>query len=187
VKQLALASDVSLANRIVPMSFACAQIGMDDTDYAASGAKVDCPFTTVFHPGSGKSFRIYENASAYCYACSAAYRPVDIFSVARDITLDEAAEQLLEAFGYKKDTPEERFEKAVATAVDIDQHALEEALKTFCARNFPDWDVIQFDPVVAAKFRQCVTLLPSVKTAEDTRTWLVATKQAMTKVLGEAS
>jgi hypothetical protein len=185
--KLVLDSHVGLANRIVPMSFACGQIGMPDVDYAASGAKVDCPFSTLYHPDSGKSFRIYDDTSAYCYACGEAYRPVTIFSIARDISMDDAADALLEAFGYKEASAEERFEQAVASSVAIDQRALEDALKTFCARNFPNWEVDQFDPPVAAKFRQCVTLLPSVKTVEDTHTWLAATKQAMTKVLGDAS
>jgi hypothetical protein len=183
--KVALRSDIGLANRIIPMSFACKGIGMPDVDYALSGAKVDCPFSTLFHPGSGKSFRIYDDASAYCYACAQSFRAVDIYAQAKDISLDEAAEQLLESFGYKEATAEERYAQAVEHPVVIDQRALEEALKTYCARNFPSWEVDQFDETVAAKFRQCVNLLPSVRTAEETKTWLTATKQAMTKVLGD--
>lgn len=185
--KLSLKSDIALANSIVSIAFACKHIGMADIDYGSSGAKINCPFETLFHPGGGKSFRMYEDAnSAYCYACGQQYRPVTIVSQAKDISLDEAAEQLLEAFGYKAKTAESRYAEAVATMVKVDQHALEEALKTFCARNYPEWEILQFDDAVASKYRQCVELLPSVRTAEDTKTWLKAAKTAMTRLLGAA-
>jgi hypothetical protein len=169
------------------MSFACKAIGMADTDYASSGAKVDCPFALLFHPDGGKSFRIYDDATAYCYACSERYLPVSLYAQAKDISLDEAAELLLEAFGYKAPTAESRFAEAVSQGLGVDQHALEDALKTFCARNFPSWETDQFVDKVAAKFRQCVELLPTVHSSEDTRVWLNAAKTAMTKVLGEVA
>jgi hypothetical protein len=185
--KLVLKSDIALANRIVPMSFACKAIGMEDIDYASSGAKVECPFESVFHPGGGKSFRIYDDATAYCYACAERYLPVSVYSIAKDVSLDDAAEQLLEAFGYKPPTAEVRFEEAVKSKSIIDQTSLEEALKTFCARNFPQWEIAQFEDEVAAKFRQCVGLLPTVHSPEEIKTWLEATKKAMTKVLGDVN
>lgn len=184
--KLSLKSDIGLANRIVPMSFVCKAIGMDNVDYGMSGAKIDCPFATLFHPGGGKSFRIYEDATAYCYACGEQFRPVQLYAQVKDIGLDAAAEQLLESFGYTPPSPESRFEEAVANASPIDQHALEDALKTFCARNFEDWEIDQFEDKVARKFRRCVELLPSVRTAEETKTWLSAAKTAMSRVLGES-
>lgn len=184
--KLAIKSDIGLANNIVPMSFACKAIGMADTDYASSGAKVDCPFATLFHPDGGKSFRIYDDKTAYCYACGEHYRPVQIYSIAKDLSLDEAAEQLLEAFGYKKPSAEDRFAEAVANSKIIDQHALEDALKTWCLRNFSSWEVDQFDDKVAHKFRQCVELLPLIHNDEDIRYWLEQAKLAMTNVLGES-
>ena len=184
-----LESDVNLANNVVLMSLACKAVGMpaDVVDYGTSGAKIECPFGTLFHPDGGKSFRIYDDKTAYCYACAAQYRPVQLYAMAMDVSLDDAAETLLELSGYIKPTAESRYAAAVDNALFVDQYALEDALKTYLKRNFPSWEVAQFDDRVAHKFRQCVELLPSVKSAEDTRTWTAAAKAAMTKVLGETS
>lgn len=184
--KLTLTSDIGLANRIVPMSFACKAIGMANVDYGTSGAKIDCPFSTLFHPGGGKSFRIYDDTTAYCYACGESFRPVQLVAQARDISLDAAAEQLLESFGYSPPSADSRYEAAVSAPQKTDQHALEDALKTYCVRNFPDWEVAQFDDDVARKFRRCVELLPVVRNSEEAKTWLKAAKLAMTKVLRES-
>jgi hypothetical protein len=184
--KVVIKSNVGLANRVVPMSLACKAIGMSDVDYGSSGAKIDCPFDTLFHLGGGKSFRIYDDVSAYCYACGERYLPVQLYSIAKDVSLEDAAEFLLELSGHKELSADERYAEAASSPVRIDQSALEMALKTFCARNFDSWDVTQFDIPVARKYRQCVELLPSVRTAEDTKIWLAAAKSAMTKVLGEA-
>lgn len=183
--KVALKSDIALANRSVTMSFVCKQIGMSDVDYASSGAKVDCPFAFLYHPDGQKSFRIYEDATAYCYACGEKFSPVQLYARVNDLSLDDASDRLLELAGYKPPTAEERFEKATSTATVIDQNALMSALKTYCARNFPDWEERQTDAAVASKFVQCVELLPYLRTPEDTRTWLGAAKTAMSRVLGE--
>lgn len=181
--KLELYENVSLADSKVTIHDVLTAIGYPDPDYASAGAKVNCPFMAVFHPDSGKSFRVYDNGSAYCFACSERWGPVSLYSAYTDLPLDVAAQDLLERIGYKEPTPEERVAKALSGEYDVDQHALQEALKRFCSRLDPLWEVDQFDISVARKFRQCVELLPAVRTREDTRLWLAAAKTAMTKEL----
>lgn len=180
-------SDIPLANSKVSISFVLRQLGMPDPDYAASGAKSECPFGDVFHPDGQKSFRVYDDVGAYCFACGQRWDAVSLYAQAKDLSPDDAAAELLEKVGYRKPTAEERFEFARVTPPEVDTHALSETLKIYCQRNYPLWEVLQFDDKVARKFRQCVELLPSVHTAEETKTWLTVTKQAMSKVLEEAT
>lgn len=178
-----LYEEVSLANEKVSIEKVLSLIGMDDPSYAASGAKVDCPFMGVFHPDSGRSFRVYDGESAYCFACSEKWRSVSLYAAATDLSLDDAAVRLLEEIGYKKPTAEERFAAALNEEQPVDTHALEETLKRYCERIDPTWDMHQFDDEVAHKFRQCVELLPHVHTQDETRTWLAAAKKAMARIL----
>lgn len=182
--KLAIRSDIGLANRLVTMSTVLALIGMRDVDYAASGAKVNCPFMDVFHPGSDRSFRVYDNQHAYCYACSERYDPVKIYSLANDISSDEAAEKLLDAVGYHEPDADERFEKAQAERYDIDRQALSTALITYCTRIDPEFETSQFDERTASALRQCLDLLPNVYTSAEAKEWLRVTKIAMARVLG---
>ncbi len=182
-------STISLANSYVNIVQVCKMIGMEDVDYAAGGnAKIYCPFG-FYHSdgGQAKSFRIYDSNSCYCFACDESFRPVTLYARAKDITLDEAAEVILEAAGYVAPTPEARWESYLNDAPAVDQDALAEALKLYCLRIDPMWEVKQFDEKVAHKFRQCLALLPNVKTAEQVQQWRTAANQAMTKVLGESA
>lgn len=174
---------IPLANSLTAMSTVCGLIGMPDPNYASSGAKVDCPFRTFFHPEGQKSFRVYDDKSAYCFACGERWSPVDLYSQAKDIPVETAAEELLEAIGYRPLSPDERFQAAMENEQKVDQSSLEEALKLYCEREFPDWDTDQFEDDVARRFRQCVELLPAVHTTEDAKKWLTATKEAMSRIL----
>lgn len=181
-------STILLANIHVPVTLVCKLIGMEDVDYAAGGnAKIHCPFG-FYHAdgGQSKSFRIYETNNCYCFACDESFRPVTLYARAKDISLDDAAEIILEASGYIAPTPEARWADLVSETVQVNQDSLAEALKLYCQRVDPLWEVKQFDDKVAHKFRQCLELLPNVRTVEQIRQWRAAANQAMTKVLGES-
>lgn len=172
-----------LADDIVSMSRVLRLIGMEEVEYASSGAKVMCPFASVYHPDGQKSFRVYDDKSAYCYACGERFTPVSMYARARGMGSLEAAEDLLEVVGYVAPTAESRFEAALKEE-DIDRDSLAEALKTHCARNYPGWEIDQFDDDVAAMLRKCLTLLPNVRSQEEVRMWMTAAKTAMNRVLG---
>ena len=183
--KLAFRSDIGLANAKVSMEFVMNAIGMPDVSYAASGAKVDCPFMSVFHPDSGKSFRVYDNTGAYCFACSERYNPVKIYALAKDISQDAAAEDLLELVGYRAPDADERIATALEDTAKVDRDSLSLALKTYCSRVDPNWDIDQFEDAPSNMLRKCLDLLTHVRSAEQTHKWLEASKIAMNRVLTE--
>lgn len=178
---------INLANDIVSMSDAYRLLGLPDADYASSGAKVACPFGSVFHPDGQKSFRIYDDRGGFCFACNERYTPVSLVAKAKDCSIAEAAEALLEAVNHKQRSAEERFAEAYAPSVAVDTDSLAEALKLYCARMFPLWGIDQFDDRVSARLRKVLDLLPSVNSEEDSRLWLEGAKTAMTNIMNQVS
>lgn len=183
--KIRLASDIGLASRVVTMRDVLVAIGFPDVEYALSGAKVNCPFGAVFHPDGQRAFRVYDNESAYCYACAEKFFPVQLYAKYKDVSLDDAAEQLLELVHYKPLDADERFLQASTPAGSVDETSLIGALKTYCARTFPDWEFMQTEDEIASVFVKCTSLLPLVRTSEDGKEWLRVSKKAMTKAIGE--
>lgn len=162
---------------------ACRFIGMGDV---SSMSKTYCPFGELMHEdgGRGKAFRVYPlTNSAYCFACSKAFRPCQLIATDRDVTEAEAAEIILEEVGYVAPDLDSRWEAATAQTVTVDRDGLASALKTACSRMSPDWSVRQFDTDIAETLRKCVAASRNVTTDEEAREWLSVTKQVMAKAL----
>lgn len=177
---------IELANSRVTMSQTYQLLGIPDGDYAASGAKVDCPFVDVFHPTDRKTFRVYDDSGGYCFVCTERYSPVSITSLMKQVSPTDAAEALLQATGYAPKSADERFTEALE-APDVDRNSLAEALKTYCERTFPLWGVDQFEDRVGDRLRKLLDILPAVRTREDARAWLEKSKESITAIMEEVT
>lgn len=176
---------IPVANELVDIVDVCKLIGMQQVDYASSGAKVRCPFADLYHTDRAdeKTFRIYDSNSSYCFACLMVYTPTKLLSTASAISEEESAETLLRSIGYVPPTYESKWEDLMTEQVIVDTDALAEALKLACARMDPAWEIRQFDDTVGDMLGKCLRLLSSVKTAEDATNWLTGTKKAMKRIL----
>lgn len=118
-----------------------------------------------------------------CFACIKAYRPVSLIATDRDIPEPAAAEVILEETGYVAPNFMAKWEALSDQTASVDRDALEEALKTYCARISPDWEMRQLDDDIASTFRKCLTASRNVASDDDARKWLKLTKQVMAKAL----
>jgi len=179
---------IKLANDRMTIVAACHEIGMWTPDVPGA-MKMHCPFEDVWHSDGGRAraFRIYENTnSAYCFACQQYYNPVRLIALDRDISDEAAAEVILELTGYTEPSVEENWAKVTGHEQEFSTETLPEALKVACQRISPAWETRQFEEQVAARFRQCLGLLPRVKSEADATLWLDTSRKIMRNVLGES-
>ena len=177
---------IQLANERMSITQACRFIGMHLGDFEIASVKTYCPFGELLHEDGGRSkaFRVYpETNSAYCFACIKAYRPVSLIATDRDIPEPAAAEVILEETGYVAPNFMAKWEALSEQTASVDRDALEEALKTYCARISPDWEMRQLDDDIASTFRKCLTASRNVASEDDARKWLKLTKQVMATAL----
>jgi hypothetical protein len=176
-------SDVALANSRVSILEAYELIG----NPLWGTSKNYCPFGPVTHADGGASpaLRVYPDTnSSYCFACAKAWRPVTLLADSRDISIDEAAQVLLESSGYIPESVDDRLEALLAEETPaVDADALAQALSTYCARIHPKWKSLQFDDEVAVPYRECLDLLVLVHSPQDAQKWLEATKRKMALTL----
>lgn len=181
---------IQLANERMTITQACRFIGMDLGDFSFTSAKLYCPFGELMHEDGGrsKSFRVYSDTnSAYCFACVMAYRPVSLVAMDKDVPEVVAAEMILEETGYIAPDFMSRWEAATREEVRVDRDALEEALRTYCARIDPEWEFRQLDPEVVSVFRKCLEASRNVSNEEESRQWLDVTKKVMNKILSSVA
>lgn len=81
----------------------------------------------------------------------------------------------------------EKWNNLLSTQDRVDISRLLEALKTYCSRIDPEWEKKQLEPTVAETFTRCSDLRSAVKTSDDAKKWLTATKIAMARALGASS
>lgn len=172
-----------LANDLTTIFRACALAGMDVPDFDYGTMKLYCPFDDE------KAFRIYAASnSAYCFACSKKYTPVSLYAEFRGITIDEAAQSLIELAEaerrYTPPTPDARWDALMSTPFDFDRPSEAEALKMYCARIDKDWDTHQFLEDVGAVLTKCLAPLDRVNSTEELHQWRATTRRLMTTVLG---
>ena len=175
---------VVYADEQVSIATACRLIGMQVPDAVDMGrpVKVRCPFGEIYHRDGGAetAFRIYPGSNhAYCFACGQRYGPVRLVAAAWGISTRQAAVELLDRSGIKPVTLADLWAEVAERTLRPDTTMLAEALKTYCARIDPDWDVDQFDPAVAAALSGCLALLDHVGSSADADLWLTRTKQVM--------
>jgi hypothetical protein len=177
---------VEIANEEVSIFDACRMTGMDLPDFEFGSQKLYCPFGHLYHADEGmsKAFRVYPSSnSAYCFACVKYFSPVSITALDKDLSLEDAAELLLERNGYVPPDTDSRW-AASADVETVNADYLAEALKVACERMDPLWEIHQFDEPTAIKLRQCLGLLSKVQTDEQARKWLASTKTIMSRALG---
>jgi hypothetical protein len=176
-----------VANEQVSIFHACRMVGVDTPDFEAGSQKLYCPFGEIYHAdgGMGRAFRIYPGTnSAYCFACVRFFSPVSIVALGKDMSLEAAADYLLDDAGWTPPDIDSRWQAAIATMESVDTDYLAEALKVACERMDPLWEIHEFEPGVGATLRQCLDLLSKVRTQEDGAKWLTATKTVMQRALG---
>ncbi len=179
---------IDIANERMSIIEACNLLGMDIPDFSVKSMKVHCPFGYLFHADGGHSraFAIYPGTNtAYCFAGCGFFNPVRLVAMDKNVPDLQAAEMILEQTSYVAPDYEARWTALVETRPLVNQDTLAEALKVACARMVPDWDEAQFETAVSTKLRQCLALLPKVKTEEDATKWLAITKKVMQMTLGE--
>lgn len=177
---------VRLANERMGIAAACRFIGMHMGDFDIYSVKTYCPFGELMHEDGGRSkaFRVYPGTnSAWCFACNQYYTPVKLVAFDRDIPEPAAAEIILEEVGYVAPDIESRWAAATAQTASVDTDGMANALKTYCARIAPDWEVRQFDDDIASMLRRCLAPLSKVTNDEEARQWLDTTKLVMHKAL----
>jgi len=175
---------VDRADQLVSIATACQIIGVDVPNGYDTGRslKLRCPFGEFYHRDGGvdPSFRIYPDTnSAYCFRCSAYYTPTRLLALKWDCSPTQAAAYLMEHIGAKPLTRAEAWAKAVEISQPPATAQLADALKTFCARVHPTWEVDQFEPDIATVLVTCLELLDRVSTDTDAAAWLAACKTAM--------
>lgn len=179
-----MTGEIAIANEQVSIIKACNMIGMDIPDFSLSSLKVYCPFGHLYHADEGRSraMRIYPATnSAYCFAGCGYLSPVKLIAIDRDSSEQDAAEWLLEQIGWVPPDYVSQWEALTQTEFpQVNTVDLGEALKTFCARSFPDhWTEFQFYESVAVKLSKCLSLLRKVHTPDDAEKWMRVAKQVM--------
>ncbi len=181
-------STVAVANEQVSIVTVLQMLGIELPDDIGSGRsrKLHCPFGDVYHSDQGASaaMRVYpETNSAYCFSCSAYFTPVSLAAKAMGCSMPQAAEQLLDRVGHRPLDLAGQWAQAKEYEPDPDKALLADALKTYCRRKHPGWEMQQFDGSVAAVLTRCLGILDLVKTANDATTWLDVCKRAMDRAL----
>jgi hypothetical protein len=179
---------VDEANEYVKITDVLSNMGVyvPETIINGGNKKIHCPFG-FYHSDGGlsKAMRVYlSNNTAYCFSCSKSYNPVSLTAAKLDCPMNNAALKLLEDFGYKAKTVDERWQEAIAQViVKPDTLALAEALKTYCSGIDPDWNIHQLDERVGETLTKCLSLLSQVTTDEEAFKWLDSTKLVMSRKL----
>lgn len=176
---------VKLANDRVTIFQAFSLAGYD-VGYMASSGKVYCPFGSMYHVdrGSTRAMKVYPNTnSAWCFAGCGYFDPVKLVATARDLTVEQAAEAILEDTGWVAPNYQDQWDALVNEPVTIDTADLAEALKVACSRMSVYWEDIQFEGGVAKMLTRCLSLLGKVRTAEDAQRWMSVAKEAMREAL----
>jgi hypothetical protein len=179
---------VAVANEQVPIAFAARLIGMDipeDLDHGRA-LKVHCPFGPIYHRDQGDeaAMRIYAGDNhAFCFAGCGFFTPVWLVAHAWDRDPRSVAVELLQRAGIKPVSLADAWAQAATFQPAPQVTLLAEALKTFCARISPDWEVAQFTPGVAATLRRCLILLDHVGTETQAQQWLRGCKTVMRRAL----
>lgn len=166
------------ANARMTMSEALTIAGTDA--YGGYSGKIFCPFGDTMHADGGRerAMRNYGD-HAYCFAGCGAFTPVTMIALAKDMSRDEAADWILQETGYVEPTWQSRVAALQSRVEPIDLDVLADVLREQCRRLDPTWDRRQYEEGASTALARCLALLPSVKTAEDARTW----KQGATKVM----
>lgn len=179
-------SVVTLANEKVSIVAACRLAGVELSDEPGYGTsmKVHCPFETINHSDSGvaPAMRVYtESNSAWCFACQEYFTPVKLIAAHRGIDYQNAATLLLDHVGYRPASLSEQWAELTSRVTKPDRTLLADALKTYCLRVIPGWEIRQFDREEAAMLTRCLALIDRVKTEEDAQRWLTTTKEVMAR------
>jgi hypothetical protein len=178
---------IQVANERMSIIQACNELGMDIPDFSVKSMKVHCPFGHLFHAdgGTSRAFAIYPGTnSAWCFAGCGYFTPVKLIAMDKGISEEQAAESILEQTSYVAPDYEARWNALLDTQITVNTDDLAEALKVACSRMVSDWDERQFETAVAQKLRQCLSLLPKVRSEEDASKWLAATKKIMQNAMG---
>lgn len=178
-------SDIALANKSVSILAVCRLVGIDVPETVTGSVKVYCPFGAVYHSDGGHSpaMRIYpETDSSWCFACSAYFTPVTLYSQVLGIPPQEAAEVLCDRFEVAR---AKAWEEVLAPVPEppVDRAELAEALKTWCVRQIPNFDARQFGDL-AEILGKCLDLLALVNNSEAAYTWLESSKQVLHTAIG---
>lgn len=181
-------SVISLASERISISQVLSKLGVYVGEARGGKQKIYCPFGHLYHSDTGAKKAMivyYDTNSCHCFAGCGTFTPVKLWAFANDLSLEQAALQILDWVGYAPKTVEERIEEAQQEKLDIQPELLAEALKRFCARTDPEWALHQVDAEVARKLSQCLDLLSTVQTKEDIEKWRRVTKEVMRKILEE--
>ena len=177
-------SIVSLANRMVPMTTACREVGLRVHERVReTGTRLHCPFEEFAHPDGGRdpAFRVWAD-HGFCFACWEYYSPVKLYAQVKDVTQEQAAVRLLDLIGYKPASYAHHW-RSVAGPPPLDLSAVAQALRNFCDGYCDRWQEWQLEPYVAEYLSRCLGLLGAVTAETDARAWLAQAKQVMTTVL----
>lgn len=181
-------SPIELANEKVALVDVLKILGVDPGFGRYEVAKSNCPFEEIYHSDGGmkKAFMVHgDTNTAWCFAGCGFFTPVKLWSEAKELPQKEAAKELLLQFQINDFDIDARWAAALAgNEPYVDPSSLAEALKIFCQRIAPDWEVRQFEEDVSTMLDRCFRLLPNVVTDEQAEQWLSVTKQAMQKQLG---
>lgn len=180
-------SPITLANERMGIIDACNHIGMGVS--GGYSGKLYCPFGELFHADGGvsKAFRIYED-SAYCFAESMYFTPVRLIARDRGISDLDAAEYILDVTGYVAPDIDSQWAAVTNTEEVVNTDYLAEALKIYCQRICPDWEVRQFTESTSKKLTKCLELTDRVRTKDEVTQWLAVTKQVMAyELLGDTT
>lgn len=163
------------------MIVACRAIGMA-VDEGAHG-KMFCPWGEFTHPDGGDepAFRVYSD-HGFCFACWQYYTPVSLCTAAWEVAEDSVAEKLLHLAGVAPESYDELWDRVVRP-IPIDTRAIWEALRTYCVRNFPRWESLQYHDEVSLYLARCRGLLTRVENEADARQWLDACSLVLDEVL----
>lgn len=176
-------SPLTLANERMSILEACRHVGMFDV---SEYGKQYCPFGDLYHPDDVKAMRVYPSSnSAYCFAGCGYFNPVKLIAMSKDFTEADAAENILELTNYVPPDIESRWAAAVAVNTTLNTDYLADALKVACERMDSGWETLQLEADIATRFRQCLGLLPKVRSEEDAIKWLSITKSIMQTALGD--
>lgn len=175
-------SDLVKANRLLPIRVA---YEIATGGRPAGYGKTYCPFGGIYHKDT-RVMSIFEDTnSAYCFLSCGYLTPVRLIEMSKDLTREEAITFAFDHVGYKEPSPEERWDELMSPKFVVDKESLEAALKIYCARIIPDWEVLQFEPKAALLLERCLSALNRVRTSENADKWLVAAKAAMARVNGD--
>jgi hypothetical protein len=166
----------AIANERVPFDTAMLWAGVGGAGTRERGIKVTCPSCD-----EAGAMRVYPG-HGWCFPERLWLTPVGLLAAKWDMDREEAAIRALKRIGYVPPGYAELFDQ-VQEPPPPARDDLATALRIWCGRVCPDWQVRQYDPDVAALLARCLGLLPKVQTAEDCRKWLEVSKTVMGRLL----